>query len=196
MYQMFNNDFHVVPTIPRPYEQYILSMDYGTQHPCVFHLWGLANGTWYLVREYYYEGSKGKQKDSTEYYDDLIKFITETDETNNTSKELSIKTFILDNAPIASSFCVYVKRKGKFSTRMADDDVAQGIQDTATALRQGIIKFNDCCVNTIKEFGLYLWDDKSTTDEPLKINDDAMSAMRYFVRTMRLVVPKRKSLLE
>ena len=184
VYQMFNYNFHVVKTEPRPYEQYYVSMDYGTQHPCVFQLWGLANGIWYCVREYFYEGSKGRQKDSTEYYNDVLKLVD----------NLPIKSFILDNAPIASSFGVLVKRLGKFKYRMADDDVAEGIQDTATALRQGIIKFNDCCKNTINEFGLFLWDDKSTIDEPLKINDDAMSAMRYFVRTLRIATPKQKGL--
>ena len=36
----------------------------------------------------------------------------------------------------------------------------------------------------IQEFGLYSWDDKAVEDTPIKENDHAMDAIRYFVNTM------------
>lgn len=42
------------------------------------------------------------------------------------------------------------------------------------------------CKHTLEEFGVYAWDpDKD--DTVLKVNDHCMDAIRYFVRTKRLV---------
>ena len=42
IYTMFNKDFHVVPSVPRPYEKYVMSCDYGTINPTSIGLWGKA----------------------------------------------------------------------------------------------------------------------------------------------------------
>lgn len=62
----------------------------------------------------------------------------------------------------------------------------EGIQNTATVLARGDLLVNDCCKNTIKEFGLYSWDDKAERDTVIKENDHAMDALRYFVQTKRI----------
>ena len=57
-------------------------------------------------------------------------------------------------------------------------------------LANQLLAFCDCCVNTIGEFGIYSWDEKASDrgeDAPLKENDHAMDAARYFVRTKYLV---------
>ena len=95
-----------------------------------------------------------------------------------------VKAFILDNAPIASSFNVLVRRKGKFITRKADDSVLTGIENVKLALQSGKVKVNDCCKQLIKEAGMYMWNEKSVHDEPLKINDDNWSCARYFINTI------------
>ena len=177
IYPMFDSTpggLHVVPSVQRQYSKLYISNDYGTQHPCVFLLFGECNGEWYLINEYYHKGQSGVQKTADEYYADLLKF----------AKGYQVKALILDNAPIASSFNVLVRKKHQFITRMADNDVAHGIQTTASILKQGQFKVNDCCKNTIREFGLYSWNSKSTEDEPIKENDDTMDALRYFCQTV------------
>lgn len=186
VYPMFNKDFCSVRTIPRPYEKYYITNDYGTNHPLVYLLFGLSNGIWYVVKEFYYDGQKNGQKTAEEYYTDLMEF----------KGNLRIKQFVKDNAPVASSFNVLVMRKGDFSSRLADNEVAPGIQDVSMVLKNGMLKINDCCKETIREFGLYSWDEKSTEDEPIKENDDCMDALRYGVRTLKMAVPKRKGLLD
>lgn len=186
VYPMFNNDFCVVPTVSRPYEAYYITNDYGTNHPLVFILWGLSNDIWYAIKEFYYDGQKNGQKTADEYYNELLEFVG----------DLNIKMFIKDNAPIASAFNVLLTRKGRFRSRLADNEVSLGIQDVATVLKSGALKINDCCKNIIREFGLYSWNPKSTDDEPIKENDDALDCLRYGVRTLRMAVPKRKGLLE
>jgi phage terminase large subunit len=79
-----------------------------------------------------------------------------------------------------------VKQKKRFKVRHARNDVVAGIQATASAIQQGKIKVNDCCKRTIQEYGLYSWDSKPDRDTPIKDNDHAMDATRYFVNTMGL----------
>ena len=40
-----------------------------------------------------------------------------------------------------------------------------------------------------KEFEGYVWDDSEEVERPIKVNDHLMDALRYFVRTKRLVKP-------
>ncbi|WP_338135933.1 PBSX family phage terminase large subunit [Paenibacillus thiaminolyticus] len=71
IYDMFDRDKHVVATEDRPYTQYYVSCDYGTQNPTTFGLWGQCKGVWYKVKEYHYDGcSKSRQKTDEEYCDD------------------------------------------------------------------------------------------------------------------------------
>lgn len=189
IYPMFDDKQggkHIVPTIPRNYTEYIVTNDYGTQHPCIFHLYGLFEGVWYQVKEYHHDGSKDGQKTVGEYYNDLKDFV----------KGLNIKQIYLDNAPIASSFNIYLRKQGEFKSRLSDNNVAEGIQNVATALNTGMLKINDCCKQTIREFGIYSWKENSSEDEPLKENDDNMDCQRYFVQTRRITREKKQSIFE
>ncbi len=173
VYPMFNRDFHIVKDVPRPYQQYYVSCDYGTQNPMSIGLWGLADGKWYRIKEYYYSGREtGKQKTDEEYYEELTKLVG----------NLYISAVIID--PSAASFIATIKKHGRFRVQKANNDVLNGIQNVATLLKKGIILFNEHCKNSIKEFEVYSWDSKSKEDKPIKENDHAMDDIRYFVNTV------------
>lgn len=179
IYPMFTDDC-IVPAVERQYTRYIISMDYGIQNPTAMLLWGLSGGVWYQVKEYYHSGREtGIQKTDQEYYDELEKL----------AGDFPVESLIID--PSATSFIALVKQKHRFKVRRAKNDVLDGIQKTASALQLGIIKVCDCCENTIKEFHTYAWDpDKD--DTPIKDNDHAMDATRYFVNTMRITRQRRE----
>lgn len=180
VYSNFNKELHVVKTISRKYSQYQISIDYGTFNPFCALLWGYYGGIWYCIREYWYCGKdSGKQKDDGQYYIDLCEF----------AKDLKIDRVLVD--PSASSFITHARHRGKFSVIHAKNDVSDGIQSVQLATNQGLIKINDCCKNLIKEKGLYSWNKKSERDEPIKENDHACDAERYFVFTNRIAIPKR-----
>lgn len=169
VYPMYDN---TVATIDRHYEQYIVSMDYGIQNPTAMILWGLCDGVWYAVKEYYHSGREtNEQKTDQQYYDELEKL----------AGDLPIRWLIID--PSAASFIALCQQKKRFKVRKADNEVLVGIQHTAQCLSEKKILFNDCCVNVIKEFGIYSWDDKALDDRPIKDNDHGMDALRYFVQT-------------
>ncbi|NLY44636.1 MAG: PBSX family phage terminase large subunit [Tissierella sp.] len=175
IYDMFNKDKHIVETKDRNYTRYHISIDYGTQNPTTFGLWGFFNGVWYKVKEYHYSGrEKNKQKTDTEYADDLEKFIG----------ILKIRSIIVD--PSAASFIAELKKRGHV-VRNANNDVIDGIRNVAAALNQGLIKYNDCCKETFKEFNSYVWDEKAADrgeDKPIEKNDHHMDGDRYFVNTI------------
>ena len=186
IYPMFGQST-IVPTTERKYTRYVISMDYGIQNPTAMGLWGFFDGIWYQVNEYYHSGREtNRQKTDQEYYEDLEKL----------AGDLPIEFLIID--PSATSFIALVKQKRRFRVRKAKNDVVYGIQKTASAIQTGKIKVNDCCKNTIKEYGLYSWDMKAGEDRPIKDNDHAMDMTRYFVNTMNIMKPKSeyRSLLE
>lgn len=170
VYPMFDN---VVPTEPRAYEQYYISMDYGIQNATSMHLYGRAGDTWYCVREYYHSGREtGRQKTDAQYYDDLERLAGET----------PVKSVIID--PSATSFITLVEQKRKFRVWDADNAVLEGIQHTAGVLANKKLLINDCCTRLIAEAHAYSWDDSEKADAPIKVNDHAMDDMRYFVQTV------------
>ena len=169
----------VVTTEERKYTRYVVSMDYGIQNPTAMLLWGFFDGVWYQVNEFYHSGREtARQKTDQEYYDDLEQL----------AGDLPVDCLIID--PSATSFIALVKQKRRFRVRKARNDVIEGIQNTASAIQQGKIKVNDCCKRTIKEYGLYSWDQKADEDRPIKDNDHAMDATRYFVSTMNIIKPQ------
>lgn len=178
IYDMFNREEHIVPTVPRPYEKYYVSVDYGTQNPTTFGLWGFYDGVWYKVKEYHYDGRKqNKQKTDQEYYEDLVNFIGDIE-------KYRFKGVIVD--PSAASFIALLRQKG-VKVIKAKNDVLDGIRNVATALNNKMILYNDCCKETFREYASYVWDEKAAErgeDKPVKQNDHQLDADRYFVNTI------------
>ena len=72
IYDFFSPEEMVQPVPEGELERYCVSIDYGTANPCSFGLWGLRNGVWYRVDEYYYASrDTGVQKTDQEYVADL-----------------------------------------------------------------------------------------------------------------------------
>lgn len=169
-------------------EQYILSLDYGTQNAFAALLWGKYGAIWYAVKEYYYSGRDEKmQKTDEEYAQALDAFV----DIEGYSQPLKV---IID--PSAASFITLLRKRkhpngmNKYRVIPADNAVLDGIRESATAMQTGKIKISPVCKAWRKEAEGYVWDEKSAEDKPVKVNDHAMDAMRYFVKTMRIAVPK------
>lgn len=171
---------NTVPTEPRQYSKYVVSMDYGTMNPTAMILWGQKGLTWYAIAEYYYSGRDTNQPLTDEQYYEALERLCADVPRNEYEKT----TLIID--PSAASFIALVQSRKRFKVRKADNAVVDGIRRTASALANKRIMFNDCCKNTLREFGEYAWDDKAGEDTVIKENDHAMDAVRYFVMTEHL----------
>lgn len=162
---------------------YCLSIDYGTYNAFACLLWAKYGEIWYAIREYYYSGrNEGIQKSDEDYAKDIEGWIKDTGLLSEGSKRLKV---IID--PSASSFITVLDQRRKYHVIPADNDVADGIRETANALQNGFIKICPVCDNWAKEAGGYSWDEKGKTDKPVKVKDHLMDAMRYFVKTMNIV---------
>lgn len=173
---------------------FAISMDYGTQNPFAALIWEKAGDVWYATRGYYYSGrDSGKQKTDAEYGEDLKRFAAPLIERRKAAQERTGQIqpkirVIID--PSAASFIALLHQEDWCRVIPADNDVANGLRDTATALQTGLIKINPAIKDWRKEVEGYVWDE-SQEDRPVKENDHFMDATRYFVKTMR--VTKRRS---
>ena len=154
-------------------ERWCISCDYGTVNPTSLGLWGLQNGVWYRVREYYYDSrAERAQKTDGEYAQDLSAL----------AGGRKIQGVVVD--PSAASFLELLRRQGWPVVR-AKNDVLSGIRTTAELLRAGKIVICSPCRDAIREFGLYCWDTSGTGgDRVVKSNDHAMDDIRYFAATV------------
>ena len=168
VYDFFNQERDAVPAPEGPYRAWRISVDYGTANPASFGLWGLLDGTWYRVGEYYYDSRReGRQKTDAEYAADL----------RNLAGGREIQRVIAD--PSSASFIEALRREG-FRVVRADNDVADGIRVTADLLKRRRIVICDSCTDCLREMETYCWEEGGARDVPRKEQDHAMDDMRYF----------------
>lgn len=175
IYPMFSEKTHVLPVgaMPCAYDRYYISADYGTINPTSFGLWGRADGIWYRINEYYFNSRKtGYSRTDEEHYQRLEML----------AGERNIEAVIID--PSAASMAECIRRHGRFRVLHAENDVVAGIRRTADFLLKKKLMFSEKCVDIIREFNLYSWQEKTAHDMPVKENDHAMDDMRYFVNTV------------
>lgn len=155
------------------FEDYAVSVDYGTVNPASFGLWGLLGGVWYRIDEYYFDSrQEGFQRTDEEHYRELERLCE--------GKKISAVTV----DPSAASFIEVIRRHGKFSVIPARNNVLDGIRQCAAALKEKRVVICRNCADSVREFSLYRWDENSTNDVPIKENDHAMDDIRYFVTTI------------
>lgn len=173
IYAVFDPALHVVSALPDK-GRWFISIDYGTANPFSAGLWCVSGGKAYRVQEYYFDSrAQHRQRTDDEYYAAL--------------EELAgshvIEAVVVD--PSAASFIELIRRKGRFAVRKAKNEVLDGIRLTARLLNEGNILIGAGCKDAIREFGLYVWDEKAVgEDRPLKTNDHAMDEIRYFCATI------------
>ena len=172
IYPMFSAE-KFVRNVGGTFDRYFISCDYRTVNPMSMGLWGVRGNRAHRISEYYYSGKEtGEQKTDEEYYVQLEKLAGERD----------VSAVICD--PSAASFMTCVRRHGRFKVIPAKNAVNEGINLVADALREGRLSFSPSCTDTVREFGLYRWDESSVRDRPVKENDHAMDDIRYFVSTV------------
>lgn len=173
IYTMFEPCKHIVDNVNFNFEKYYISCDYGTVNPTSMGLWGLYNNKWYRIKEFYYDSKKfNKQKTDQEYYSHLLEL----------SYGLDIEAVIID--PSAASFIQCIRNHGKLQVVKANNDVLTGIRYVSDLLHSDKLKFHSSCLDSIREFSLYVWDNSSEKDCPKKQFDHAMDDIRYFVSTV------------
>lgn len=163
---------------------YVVSCDYGTQNPFHAIKWVRGgDGVWHAVAEYRYSGrEEGHQKTDRDYVADLGDF------TSDAPEDAKVEVIV---DPSATSFIAALRRRGGFYVRHAKNDVLDGVRDTASAMKLGLIRIGDGLTALGREFTGYVWDDRADDDRPVKEDDHGMDALRYFVATKRVYRPRK-----
>ncbi len=172
VYDFFGPD--MVRPVPRGrFEKWYISCDYGTVNPTSMGLWGLQNGVWYRVKEFYFNSRAAMRQMTDEEYGAALQEL---------AGEREIAAVVVD--PSAASFMEVLRRRG-WRVRKAVNDVISGIRATSDALKEGKIVICQGCADCLREMDVYAWDlESGGRDRVKKENDHAMDDMRYFVSTV------------
>ena len=155
-----------------PFDQWYVSIDYGTVNPTSMGLWGRYRGVWYRVAEFYFDSRTAmRQMTDEEYAAALAKL----------AGDRKITAVIVD--PSAASFIEVLRRRG-WTVRKAQNDVLSGIRLTSDCLKDGRIVICRGCNDCIREMDEYVWDLSAPGDRVKKEHDHAMDDMRYFAATV------------
>ena len=165
---------------PPEHGRYYISVDYGTCNPFSAGLWCVSGGRAVRLREYYYDGRKHGQSQTDEAYYEAL---------DRLAGGLPVEQIVVD--PSAASLIAVIRRHGKYSVRKAKNAVLEGIRLVSSLLQAGVLQFTPSCVDSIREFGLYCWQEDG--DKPVKEHDHAMDDIRYFCAS---VLRREKSIIE
>ena len=128
---------------------------------------------WHRMREYYFDSRRENvQRTDEEHYAALVTL----------AGKHPVEAVIVD--PSAASFMECIRRHGAFRVIPANNDVLDGIRHVSCALKEGKLRFDPSCADTLREFTLYRWDENCARDVPRKMHDHAMDDLRYFVSTV------------
>lgn len=175
----FYDDATRPPGLPYLATRY-LSIDYGTSNPCVFLDIYDTGETIYVDREYYFDSRKAqRQKDDSEYADDLARFIAD-------QPDFPPATIVVD--PSAASFIQALKHRG-YPVKPAVNEVLYGLRLLATLFKQRTVKLHrQRCPHTCAELQVYAWDDKAVVrtgkEAPIKQQDHGVDSLRYCCATV------------
>lgn len=170
VYPMFSREKHVFGGEVEYNRKckYFVSIDYGTVNAFAINIFEMNGKKSRMIKEVHHDGRKQKRLDNEEYY----KLMDES------VGDLPIEKVIVD--PSAAGFIQTIVKYGKYIVEGANNDVLNGIQEVTKYLNYGLITIHESCIETIKEFQQYAWDDKND-DEVIKENDHHLDALRYFI---------------
>lgn len=186
IYYMFSERHRQKPEEGRIFQTVYVGGDYGQQNATTFQAAGLDKYRHKLtgLTEFYHSGREsGKQKTPSEYADALVEMLEEIHE----QYETDVFRVFLD--PSAKGLQEEIKRKTRdleFAVYVedAENDVALGISRVQKVLAFDILSISPKQKMAIEEFGTYEYDKKllqKGKEEPVKIGDHCMDAIRYMV---------------
>lgn len=171
VYPMFSREKHVFKgEIERVRgAKYFVTIDYGTVNAFAINIFEMYGKKSRMIKEVHHNGRKNGRLDNEAYYkllDDAI-------------GDLPVEKVVVD--PSAAGFIQTIIKYGKYIVEGANNDVLNGIQEVTKYLNYGLLTIHESCVETIKEFQQYSWDDKTNDDVVIKENDHHLDALRYYV---------------
>lgn len=163
-----------------------IAVDYGTTNPCVFlDIRDDGSDVW-IENEWRWDSKSAEAQrmaipnmTDAQYADAMAEFMGA-----DPAEQCMI---VVD--PSAKSFITELRQRG-FYVKEGDNDVLDGIRETATLITRKKLHVHERCKGLLNEFHSYVWDEKAAQrgeEKPVKMQDHGLDALRYVIHT---VMPK------
>jgi PBSX family phage terminase large subunit len=187
IFDMFDEDKHVVAELPRIERWISVGIDHGTRNP--FHAVSVGLGSdrrLHITREYRYDSAlHRRQLSNVDYSRELRQWLSAIPVPTTDLLGINPERVIVD--PSALEFRVQLHNDGLPSVAAANT-VVPGINTLSSLFSLDLIDIHESCEALLLELPGYSWDDKAAEkglDEPLKVADHGPDALRYGVHSTR-----------
>jgi PBSX family phage terminase large subunit len=180
VYDMFDEQQHVVDIIPAIRHWMCVGVDYGTINPFSALLVGVGEDErLYVASEYRHESRTARrQLTDAQYSREMQRWLGSY--RHGGQEGVHPQWVFVD--PSAASFMTQLWADGMSGVAKADNDVKDGIRSVSVAFGGGLLSVHRSCKGLLSELPAYAWDDKAAAageDKPLKVDDHSVDALRY-----------------
>lgn len=188
VYDMFDEERHVVDLLPWMRRWLAVGVDYGTVNPFSAVLMGLGEDDHlYAVSEYRYSSAeKFRQLTDAEYSRDVRQWLANVRRPGEQGTARGVQPEWIFIDPSAASFMNQLWTEKVPNIAPAVNDVLDGIRSVGVALGSGLLRIHRSCDGLLSELPGYAWDEDAAEkgeDKPLKTNDHSADALRYAVHS-------------
>lgn len=187
IYDMWDEDRHVVDILPRIQRWIACGVDYGTVNPFAALMLGLGeDGRLYFTNEWRYDSRVARRSlTDIEYSGRMRQWMGQIQSPHEPGRiGVTPEWTVVD--PSASSFVTQLYRDGLTPT-LANNAVIDGIRSVGSLLATDLLKVHRSCTGWIEEAPSYVWDEKHAEkygeDKPIKADDHSLDGGRYAVHT-------------
>jgi PBSX family phage terminase large subunit len=183
VFDMWDDQRHVVDTLPEIAKWIGVGVDYGQTNPFHATLLGLGRDRrLYIASEWRYDGrQQRRQLTDLEYSERLRHWLADVPGIG------AVRPQFVTVDPSAASFSAQLRRD-KLTPTPANNSVLDGIRTMSSLLSAGKLAVHSSCKGLIAEMPGYAWDDKAAEkgeDKPIKVADHGIDSTRYVTFTTR-----------
>ncbi len=185
VFDMFDEDVHVVDELPPIYRWISMGIDYGTRNPTSANVLGIGeDGRLYLSHEWRHDPAVARRQLTDAALSREIRAWLADVPVPGGLRGLKPEVVAVD--PSAASLRLQLHEDG-ITPWLADNNVLDGLRLASSLLATDRLKIHKSCTGLLEEIPGYSWDDEAAEkgeDKPIKANDHSIDAgMRYAIKT-------------
>lgn len=187
IYDMWDEERHVVDILPRIVRWIGQGIDYGTTNPFAALMLGLGeDGRLYFTNEWRYSSKSARRSLTDMEYSRRLRDWNASIVRPHEGGQPGVRPEWTVVDPSAASFITQLFRDG-LTPVGGDNSVIDGIRLLASLLASGALKVHRSCSGWREEAPGYVWDAKWAAehgeDRPIKADDHSLDGGRYVVKT-------------
>lgn len=188
VFDMFDEDRHVVAELPHITRWIAVGIDYGTVNAFAAVLLGLgADGRLYVTHEWRHDSKTARRQMSPYEYSEAVRSWLAGIPLPDGDKGVMPEYVLVD--PAAADFRVQLAKDG-LPNKPGKNEVVEGIRTLSSLFARDRLRIHARCAGLLAEIPGYSWDDQAAEqgrDEPVKTDDHSIDALRYAVHTTRAI---------